>query len=98
MSRESIDIEKARTLYDQHGSWPKVANFMRRHDGTQYQPQSIAAAVGAADKAVEVHSARVMLAEARNRRASTAMHTTLLTWAGNARRRASALSSTEAAE
>jgi hypothetical protein len=98
MSRESVNVEKARMLYDRHRSWAKVAQFLRREDDTQFQPQSIAAAVSAADKAIEIHSARVMLAEARNRRASTSMHTTLLTWAGNARRRASSLSSTEAAE
>lgn len=98
MGRESVDVEKARMLYDRYGSWAKVAQSLRRGDGTQYQPQSIAVAVRAADKAVEIHSAKVMLAEARNRRASTAMHSTLLTWAGNARRRASAFSLTEATE
>lgn len=94
MPHQPINIDKARVLYDRHGSWAKVAQFLRREDGTQFQPQSIAVAVRAADKAVEVHSARVMLTEAQNRRASPVMHATLLRWAGNARRRA-ALSSRE---
>jgi len=93
MSHDSIDFERARMLYDRHGSWTKVAQLLKREDGTQFQPQSIAVAVRDADKAVEIHSAKVMLTEARNRRASTAMHSTLLNWAGNARRRAAALSS-----
>jgi len=98
MSRESINVEKARMLYDRHRSWAKVARFLRREDGTQFQPQSIAVAVRTADMAVEIHSARVMLAEAKNRRSSTAMHTTLLRWAGNARRRAIARASAEIGE
>jgi len=94
MSREGVNVEMARMLYDRHGSWAKVAQFLSRKDGTQFQPQSIAVAVRESDKAVEIHSAKVMLTEARNRRSSTAMHTTLLSWAGNARRRAAALSDT----
>lgn len=98
MSRESVNVEKARLLYDRHRSWAKVAQFLRREDGTHFQPQSIAVAVRAADMAVEIHSAKVMLTEASNRRATPVMHATLLQWAGNARRRASAISSAEAAE
>lgn len=88
MSHQKINVDQARRLYDRHGSWAKVAQFLRRESGDQFQPQSIAAAVRAADKAVEVHSARVMLTEAQNRRASPVMHATLLQWAGNARKRA----------
>lgn len=98
MSRESVNVGKARMLYDRHGSWAEVAQFLRREDGTQFQPQSIAVAVRAADMAVEIHSAKVMLTEASNRRATPVMHATLLQWAGNARRRAYARASAEITE
>jgi hypothetical protein len=40
------------------------------------------------ERDVNLHTARVYLAEARARRASPRSHAIFLTWAGNARRRA----------
>jgi hypothetical protein len=42
----------------------------------------------AEERAAEIHAAKVYLAEAWKRGPGTRMHTTLLQWAANARRRA----------
>lgn len=43
--RETIDVERARRLYDRLGSWRAVSEFVRRRDGSAFNPQSIFAAV-----------------------------------------------------
>lgn len=40
------------------------------------------------DREVDIHTARVLLNEARSRRRSPSFHATLMEWAANARRRA----------
>lgn len=45
----------------------------------------------ATDREVNIHTARVLLNEARARRRSHSFHATLLEWAANARRRAAAV-------
>lgn len=47
--RERIDIDRARRLYDTLGTWRAVAEFLRRKDGTAFQPLSIFLAVRWAD-------------------------------------------------
>lgn len=42
------------------------------------------------DREINLHTARVLLAEAQNRRAAGRSHAIFLEWAGNARRRAMA--------
>lgn len=43
------------------------------------------------DREVDIHTARVLLNEARARRRSPSFHARLLAWAANARRRAAAV-------
>jgi hypothetical protein len=43
--REPIDTKKARQLYDKLGTWRRVAGFLRRKDGSAFQPNSIRNAV-----------------------------------------------------
>jgi hypothetical protein len=43
------------------------------------------------DREADIHTARVLLNEARARRRSPSFHATLLEWAANARRRAAAV-------
>lgn len=47
--RERIDVDRARRLYDKIGTWRGVAEFLRRKDGTAFQPNSIYLAVRWAD-------------------------------------------------
>lgn len=53
MSRETINVARARHLYRMFGNWKRVANApeMRRRSGQKFQPYSIQRAVRAADRA-----------------------------------------------
>jgi hypothetical protein len=46
---ERVDIERAIALYDQLGTWTKVAKLMRRKNGGNFTPDAISRAVRLAD-------------------------------------------------
>jgi hypothetical protein len=46
---ERVDIDRAIALYDQLGTWTKVAKLMRRKNGENFTPDAISRAVRLAD-------------------------------------------------
>jgi len=48
--REPVPVHLAQTAYDRLRNWRKVADEIRRVDGTKFTPQAICAAVGWAHK------------------------------------------------
>jgi hypothetical protein len=54
MSRDCVNVDQARRLYDRLRTWPAVARVMRRGDGSRYQPPSITRAVRSADRSQPV--------------------------------------------